>query len=93
VADFVRLGDIMTAAMEVQNPMAGDSADSLRPLDFAEDQHNLLAFGNNLPVATVLGIYVSQDLRSFKGVGGGTSTPWCSIKHLCCQYSSICTST
>jgi hypothetical protein len=78
VADFARLGDVMAAAVEVHNPMVGGSADSLRPLDFAEDQHNLLAFGRNLPVATVLGIYVSQDLRSFKGVGGGTSTPWCS---------------
>lgn len=78
MVDFARLGDIMTAAVEVHNPMAGDSSDSLRPLDFAEDQHNLLAFSNNSPVATVLGIYMSQDLRSFKGVGGGTSTPWCS---------------
>jgi hypothetical protein len=75
MADFARLGDVMTAAVEVHNPMAGDSADSLKPLDFAEDQHNLLAFGNNLPVATVLGIYVSQDLRSFKGVGGVRPRP------------------
>jgi hypothetical protein len=78
MADFARLGDIMAAAVEVGNLIVGDSSDSLRPLDFAEDQHNLLAFGNNLPVAAVLGVYVSQDLRSFKGVGGGTSTPWCS---------------
>jgi hypothetical protein len=66
------------AAVKVGNLMAGNSVDSLRPPDFAEDQHNLLVFGRRLLVATVSGICVSQDLRSFKGVGGGTPTPWCS---------------
>ncbi len=50
--------------------MTGDSVDSLRPLDFAVDQHNLLAFGRRLLVATALGIYVSQGLRSFKQTEG-----------------------
>jgi hypothetical protein len=60
----------LAAAVEVGNLMAGDSVDSLRPLDFAEDQHNLLAFGRRLLVATASGIYVSQDLRSFKQAEG-----------------------
>ncbi len=50
--------------------MTGDSVDSLRPLDFAEYQHNLLVLGRRLLVATALGIYVSQDLRSFKQAEG-----------------------
>jgi hypothetical protein len=73
VADFARLGDIMAAAVEVGNLIVGNSSDSLRLLDFAEDRHNLLAFGSNLPVATVLGIYVSQD--RFKGVRGVRPRP------------------
>jgi hypothetical protein len=70
VADFARFGDVLVAAVEVGNLMAGDSVDSLRPLDFAEDQHNLLVFGRRLLVATASGIYVSQDLRSFKQAEG-----------------------
>ncbi len=70
VTDFARFGDVLAAAVEVGNLMAGDSVDSLRPLDFAEDQHNLLAFGRRLLVATASGIYVSQDLRSFKQAEG-----------------------
>ncbi len=70
VADFSPFGDVLAAAIEVGNLMAGDSVDSLKPLDFAEDQHNLLAFGRRLLVATASGIYVSQDLRCFKQAGG-----------------------
>jgi hypothetical protein len=70
VTDFARFGDVLAAAVEVGNLMAGYWVDSLRPLDFAEDQHNLLAFGRSLLVATASGIYVSQDLRSFKQVEG-----------------------
>lgn len=70
VTDFARFGDVLVAAVEVGNLMAGDSVDSLRPLDFAEDQHNLLAFGRRLLVATASGIYVSHDLRSFKQAEG-----------------------
>jgi len=50
--------------------MERDWVDSMRPLDFAEDQHNLLAFGRRFLVATASGIYVSQDLRSFKQAEG-----------------------
>ncbi len=70
VTDFARFGDVLAAAVEVGNLMIGDSVDYLRPLDFAEDQHNLLAFGCRLLVATASGIYVSQDLRSFKQAEG-----------------------
>ncbi len=70
VTDFARFGDVLAAAVEVGNLMVGDSVDSLRPLDFAEDQHNLVAFGRRLLVATASGIYVSQNLRSFKQAGG-----------------------
>ncbi len=70
VTDFARFGDVLAAAVEVGNFMAGDSVDSLRPLDFADDQHNLPAFGRRLLVATASGIYVSQDLRSFKQAEG-----------------------
>jgi hypothetical protein len=52
------------------NLMASDLVDFLKPPDFAKDQHNLLAFGRRLLVATGLGIYVSQDLRSFKQAEG-----------------------
>ena len=37
------------------NLMTGGSVDYLRPLDFAEDQHNLLAFGPRLLGATASG--------------------------------------
>ncbi len=50
--------------------MTGDSVGNLRPLDFAEYQHNLLVLGRRLLVATALGIYVSQDLRCFKQAEG-----------------------
>jgi hypothetical protein len=70
VTDFARFGDVLATAVEVGNLMVGDSVDYLRPLDFAKDQHNLLAFGRRLLVATVSGIYVSQDLRSFKQAEG-----------------------
>ncbi len=70
VADFSPFGDVLAAAVEVGNLMVGDSVDFLRPLDFAVDQHNLLTFGRRLLVATVSGIYMSQDLRSFKQAEG-----------------------
>jgi hypothetical protein len=41
VADFARFGDVLAAAVEV-GLTAGDSVDSLRPLDFAEDRTTCL---------------------------------------------------
>ena len=66
VTDFARFGDVLAAAVEVGNLMVGDLVDYLRPLNFAEDQHNLLAYGRRLLGATASGIYVSQVLMSFK---------------------------
>ncbi len=66
VTDLAKFGNFLVAAVEVGNLMAGESVETLKPLEFVEDQHNLLVAGGRLLVATASGIYATEDLRRFK---------------------------
>ncbi|QGA69254.1 hypothetical protein [Sulfolobus sp. E11-6] len=71
ITDFALFRDQIVATVEEGNLLIGKSISQLKPLDFFADMHNLLAYGENLLIATANGIYVTKDLTIFNKVING----------------------
>lgn len=66
ITDLAFYKGVILASVEVGHLLKGASMDSLRPIGFREDQHNLLALDDKLLIATASGVYYTRDLENFR---------------------------
>ena len=64
ITDLAFYKGVILASVEVGHLLKGISMDSLKPIEFREDQHNLLALDDKLLTATASGVYYTRDLKN-----------------------------